>query len=187
MLISLALTVASGLLASVESHFPLTADGGSQKMKYKKILLATDFFSCSQAALQHASVLARESGATLLIVHVAEPPLVLGVDIYFPNPGYPDPEVRRRLKAVIPSDPSVRYEHRLLLGAAVDQILQLADQEQVDLIVMGTHGRTGLSRILMGSVAEGVLQKATCPVLTFKLPQSTAAATKSPSCVSVGE
>ena len=57
-----------------------------------------------------------------------------------------------------------------LTGSPAAQILKLAEQERIDLIVMGSHGRTGLSKLLMGSVAEGVMRKAKCPVLIVKLP-----------------
>jgi nucleotide-binding universal stress UspA family protein len=62
-------------------------------------------------------------------------------------------------------------ERRLEEGDPVTQILGIAEEESCDLIVMGTQGRTGLGRILMGSVAEQVMRKATCPVLTVKMPE----------------
>ena len=72
------------------------------------------------------------------------------------------------LLAVLPTDAAVGYEHRLLVGHPATAIVYLAEKEKVDLIVMPTHGRTGLLRVLMGSVAEGVVRKAKCPVLTVK-------------------
>ena len=78
-----------------------------------------------------------------------------------------------RLESLVPSDPAVKYEHRLISGAPADALVKMAEQEHVDLIVMGTHGRTGLSRALMGSVAEHVVRHSPCPVLTFKQPQPT--------------
>lgn len=138
-------------------------------MKYKKILFATDFSPASEAALQYATALARDSGATLLIAHVEELPMpYVGGEMYFTQPEYPNPEIRRMLEAVTPPDKSVRYEHRLVMGVAADDIVRVADDEGADLIVIGTHGRTGLKRVLMGSVAESVMRLATCPVLTIK-------------------
>jgi nucleotide-binding universal stress UspA family protein len=64
----------------------------------------------------------------------------------------------------------VKPEHRAVEGDAVHEILTFAKENPCDLIVMGTHGRTGLGRFLMGSVAEGVVRKAPCPVLTVKTP-----------------
>jgi len=69
-----------------------------------------------------------------------------------------------------PSDPNIVVEHRVAEGDAPEEILRLAEAVQCDLIVMGTHGRTGLRRFLTGSVAEEVLRKATCPVLAAKTP-----------------
>lgn len=138
-------------------------------MNYKKILFATDFSPASEAALQYATSLARDSGATLLITHVEEIPMpYIGGEMYFAQPEYPNPEIRRMLEAVVPHDRSVRYEHKLIMGTAADDIVRVADEENVDLIVIGTHGRTGLKRVLMGSVAESVMRLATCPVLTIK-------------------
>jgi nucleotide-binding universal stress UspA family protein len=72
------------------------------------------------------------------------------------------------LEAVKPPDLSIRFEHKLLMGTAADEIVRAAEEGGVDLIVIGTHGRTGLKRVLMGSVAEAVMRRATCPVLTLK-------------------
>src|SRR4051794_15128968 len=146
-------------------------------MNAKKILFPTDFSHLSDAALAHATTLARESGAALLIVHVEEPPIAYGGgEMYY---GIPDPdrsEVRRMLEAVVPTDPEVHYEHRLVMGDPADEIVKLAEEENVDLIVMATHGRTGFKRLLMGSVAEEVVRRSQCPVFTFKPRQHAHAA-----------
>jgi nucleotide-binding universal stress UspA family protein len=134
-------------------------------MKLEKILFATDFSPPSQAALRYASSLARDAGATLLIVHVVEPPLD---QVYYMPPDYSHSEVRRELESVVPAFKDVKYEQRLLTGIAADEILRVSNEEGVDLIVMGTHGRTGWMRLLMGSVAQAVMRRAPCPVLTLK-------------------
>jgi nucleotide-binding universal stress UspA family protein len=138
-------------------------------MHASKILFPTDFSTLSDAALKHATVLARDMGAKLLIVHVEEPPAAYGTgEMYY---GIPDPDVpalRNMLEAVVPPDRTVLYEHRMITGDPADEIVALAEQEKADLIVMGTHGRTGLGRLLMGSVAEAVVRRARCPVFTFK-------------------
>lgn len=93
--------------------------------------------------------------------------------------GVPEPDTRaleEMLKKIRPTDPNVPYEHRLVVGSPAHAICDLADEEGVDMIVMGTHGRTGLRRLLMGSVAEHVVRWANCPVLTFKMPHKDAAA-----------
>ncbi len=138
-------------------------------MNYKKILFATDFSPASDAALQYATALARDSGATLLIMHVEELPSAYSAgEMMLPVTEYPNPELRKMLEAVKPSDPNVRSEHHLLLGTPADEIVRLAAEKEADLIVIGTHGRTGLKRVLMGSVAEAVTRLAKCPVLTLK-------------------
>lgn len=148
-------------------------------MKLSKILFPTDFSHTGDAALEWATALARQTGARLIIVHVEEPPVAYGGgEMYY---GMPEPaleEIKRMLKAVVPPDPSVPYEHRLLTGDPASAIVQLAMEEQVDLIVMGTHGRTGLSRLLMGSVAESVVRRAPCPVITYRHQPKSAAARK---------
>jgi nucleotide-binding universal stress UspA family protein len=132
--------------------------------------LPTDFSHASDAALEHAAILAGESDATLLIVHVEEPlPAYVGEGYYgLPNP--PNPELRRMLEAIKPPG-DVKHAHLLLVGDPASEIVRLAEEEGVDLIVLGTHGRTGLSRLLMGSVAEQIVRRAPCPVLTFKQPK----------------
>ena len=91
----------------------------------------------------------------------------------------PREKILRTLKEVIPTDTRVSFEHRLIAGVPGPAIVELAQQENVDLIVMATHGRTGLTRTLMGSVAEEVVRKAKCPVLTIKPAAQTVAATRS--------
>lgn len=138
-------------------------------MKYKKIVFATDFSPASEAAFKYATALARDSGATLAIVHVEELPMpYAGGEMYIAQPEYPNPEVKKMLEAIVPADPNVKFTHRLELGTAADDIVRMAQEEQADLLVIGTHGRTGLKRVLMGSVAESVMRQATCPVLTLK-------------------
>jgi nucleotide-binding universal stress UspA family protein len=138
-------------------------------MKAKKILFPTDFSHCGDAALKMATSLARDAGATLLIVHVEEPPVAYGGgEMYYGVPEPASEDLRRMLEAVVPTDLSVPREYRLITGDPSTAIARLAEEEHVDLIVMGTHGRTGLTRLLMGSVAEAVVRRAPCPVLTYK-------------------
>jgi universal stress protein A len=77
-------------------------------------------------------------------------------------------QVREELGKIVPDDSNVRCEHRVLVGVPALEIAGLAEEEQADLIIMGTHGRTGLTRLLMGSVAEAVVRRADCPVLTLR-------------------
>jgi nucleotide-binding universal stress UspA family protein len=134
-----------------------------------KILFPTDFSTLGQSALELATSLARDRGAKLIIAHVEEPPMAYGGGEFYYGLDEPNrDELKKMLAEVMPSDPSVEFEHRLVIGSPASAILYLAEQEGVELIVMPTHGRTGLMRVLMGSVAEEVVRKAKCPVLTVK-------------------
>jgi nucleotide-binding universal stress UspA family protein len=141
-------------------------------MNARKILVPIDFSSGSDAALELAASLARDSKAKLLITHVQVPPLATGGgEFIYTAPEPPTQELQARLAKVSPKDPSIPVEHRLLHGDPSDCIVKLAEDEKVDFIVMGTHGRRGLTRILMGSVAELVVRWAKCPVVTVKSPK----------------
>jgi nucleotide-binding universal stress UspA family protein len=140
-------------------------------MQAKKILFPTDFSHTGDAALALATVLARDTGAKLLIVHVEEPPVAYGGgELYYgiPNPATED--LQKMLDAVQPNDPHVPCERHLVTGDPATTIVKFAEEQGVDMIVMGTHGRTGLSRLLMGSVAESVVGRSKCPVLTLRQP-----------------
>lgn len=133
------------------------------------ILFPTDFSTASDAALAHAEAVAKQSNAKLLIVHVEEPPLAYGGgELYYGLPEPSSERIRKMLDDVRPKDPSVAFSHRLVMGDPAGEIVRIAGEEKVDSIVLGTHGRTGLSRLLMGSVAEGVVRRAPCPVLVYR-------------------
>lgn len=87
--------------------------------------------------------------------------------------GIPEPstdDLMTMLERIVPPDPTVKFEHHLVTGDPASAVVRLAEEENVDLIVMGTHGRTGLRRLLMGSVAEAIVRRAKCAVLTLKQP-----------------
>ena len=140
-------------------------------MKASKILFPTDFSHTGDAALALATSLARDTGATLLIVHVEEPPTAYGGgELYY---GVPEPateDLRKMLYKIEPTDPAVPFEHRLVIGDPANAVVRLAEEEGVDMIVLGTHGRTGFTRLLMGSVAEAIVRRAKCPVLSYRKP-----------------
>ena len=140
-------------------------------MKARKVLYPTDFSAAGKHALELATSLARDGGGSLVIIHVEEPPMAYGGGELYSGVQEPDrEELRKALAAVVPADPSVPCVHKLLVGDPAEAIIQVAESDGVDLIVMGTHGRTGLGRLLMGSVAESVVRRARCPVLTVKQP-----------------
>ena len=133
------------------------------------VLFPTDFSTASDAALSHAEALAKQSGAELLIIHVEEPPLAYGGgELYYGLPEPTSDRIQKMLADVRPKDPGVKFKHRLMMGDPAGEIVRIAGEENVDSIVLGTHGRTGLSRLLMGSVAEGVVRRAPCPVLVYR-------------------
>jgi len=148
-------------------------------MKPRTILIPTDFSTASDAALPHAEAVAKQQSASLLILHVEEPPLAYGGgELYY---GLPEPDSDRlleMLEAVKPSDPAVPHTHRLTIGDPAGEIVRIAAEEGVEMIVMGTHGRTGVSRMLMGSVAEAVVRRAPCPVLVYRTAAGTLAGRK---------
>lgn len=140
-------------------------------MNAKRILFPTDFSHTGDAALAFAASLAKEADGRLIIVHVQEAPLAYGGgEMYY---GIPEPttdELLNMLHDIKPTDPSVQVEYRLVTGDPADAVVRLAEDDDVDLIVLGSHGRTGLTRLLMGSVAEAIVRKAHCPVLVYKQP-----------------
>jgi nucleotide-binding universal stress UspA family protein len=144
-------------------------------MNAKKILFPTDFAHSGERALELATALARESGATLLIVYVDEPLPITGEAQLYPPDILPSPQqLLATLKEIVPTDARVTCEHKVLFGKPANQILKTAQEDHVDFIVIPTHARTGLMHLLMGSVAEAVLRRAPCPVLTVKIPSAPA-------------
>lgn len=139
-------------------------------MSTKPILCPTDFSTSSDAALEYAAALAQHGGAELHVIHVDDEPLLYGSGklAYVPNA-----ENRKRLEdELLRRDPHVECKHHLLTGDPAEQIEAYADSQDVGLIVLGTHGRTGLSRLVMGSVAEKVVRSAKQPVLVVKQPEA---------------
>jgi nucleotide-binding universal stress UspA family protein len=138
----------------------------------KRILAPVDFSEPSSAALETAIAFARAFGATIELVHVAADaayPLPPPVDVAVPPLDMAKimEEVERTLSAEQDrvGAAGVPCESTTLVGRPDTEIVSHADDTQADLIVMGTHGRSGLAHVLMGSVAERVAQHAHCPVL----------------------
>jgi universal stress protein A len=143
-------------------------------MKMRLILFPTDYSEVSQAALPYAAALARDHQAQLLILHVVESLGPEGVS-YDEATTQPQPAAYRQqlweaLHLTRPLDPTVPVDYALMEGEPADAIVRLAAEKQCDLIVMGSHGRSGLQRWLLGSVAETVLRHSPCPVLVVKPP-----------------
>jgi nucleotide-binding universal stress UspA family protein len=137
----------------------------------------TDFSVDSEAALRVARLLAHDLQTRLVILHVTPPVAALEGTTATDVAARADRDclelVRRRVEG---PDLIHRVEIRLEQGAAATEVLRVAQEVGCDLIVMGTHGRTGLGRVLMGSVAEDVLRGTGCPVLAVKGPRPAATA-----------
>ncbi len=135
------------------------------------ILHATDFSESSAYAFRLACSLARDYSARLVMLHVAEQPVVVPIDgSTFLPPPLDRERLLKDLQCWQAQEPGVRIEYRLAEGDPAAEIVRAAAETGCDLIVMGTHGRAGLGRLLLGSVAEQVLRRAPCPVMTMKIP-----------------
>jgi nucleotide-binding universal stress UspA family protein len=147
-------------------------------MKLKSILFPTDFSHYNDAALEYASTLAAEGNAKLHIVHVHD---INDMNAALGEAGFlyeeswtqEDTASRECLRKVVPTVAGVKYEHHYLTGVPCSAIVDFAADNHIDLIVMASHGRSGISRLVLGSIAEGVMRKAPCPVLIVKQPGAT--------------
>jgi nucleotide-binding universal stress UspA family protein len=143
-------------------------------MRFTKIVCPVDFSACSQEALRVATELARDGSAQLVVAHVWEPPRWSSGEVMIA------PEVIQNMvdaeqaelenwRTTAKQLGAREVGTRFLTGVAWDAILALLkDDPAVDLVVMGTHGRTGLRHVLLGSVAEKVVRHAPCPVLVVR-------------------
>jgi len=147
---------------------------------FKRILVTTDFSEAGDHAIAHAFRMAADHGAEVLLLHVVE-------TIIAPNPLYAHyyptdlltPEVRARAEADarqallerIPKTgalAAVPYRVVVSRGMPAEEIIRATQEQQADLVVISTHGRTGLKRFLLGSTAERVLRHVECPVLVVR-------------------
>ena len=142
-----------------------------------RILVPTDFSETADVALDYAKQLATKMGASLHLLHVfTDPYAVAGCapEVYAAVP--PDArerarnEANERLVERLDSDEEQRFRgtRGIVRGLTAPQIVAYADSQDIDLIVMGTHGRRGVAHLLLGSVAEHVVRTASCPVLTIR-------------------
>lgn len=150
------------------------SDFWGPKLKLRGILCAIDNSRCSLEALTYAIHFALKNSAKLYVLYVIDtrhfddfPPFE------FPGPGSETvnrikKELARRVPGEVRSE--ITVDTIVTAGIPIQKILTVARERDVDLIVMGTHGRTGIAHAVMGSVAANVLKKAHCPVLTVRLP-----------------
>jgi len=141
-------------------------------LSLKNILFATDFSETSEAALPHATAISRHFGSTLHLAHVlSDTGLLLmtgGVDYVSRGTLYEDAiaEAKDKLSHIAEGFDAVPYRTYVRHGLVWKNLSEIVSQAGIDLIVLGTHGRTGLGKLLLGSVAEDILRHAPCPVLT---------------------
>src|SRR3989304_1172965 len=143
-------------------------------IKFKKILCPVDYSDCSAKALRYAAGLALKDSAKLYLMHVIDKRVYdYGGPVYEAQLS-PDAEVIEHLKEKlgesVPKEirGDIDVETIVTVGVPAQEIVNAADDKEVDVIVMGTHGRTGIAHVVMGSVAENVVRKALCPVLTVR-------------------
>jgi nucleotide-binding universal stress UspA family protein len=132
-------------------------------LSLRTILHPTDYSERAAHALRLACSLAKDHGARLVILHVVTPTQ----DTWLQKDAK---ELQEKLDQLPVPGADVQVERVLTEGLPAVEILRTAAARHCDLIVLGTHGRTGLGRVLLGSVAEQVLRGASCPVLTLKIP-----------------
>ena len=145
-----------------------------------RILVPTDFSKHSEVALTYAVALAEKFGAELILVHVVQdlalfipdavavaPPIAASVEQF-------TAVAREALERVAQADnlQRLRVRREVREGTPFYEIIRFAKEAEVDLIVMGTHGHTGLTHVLLGSVTEKVVRKAPCPVLTVRMTEA---------------
>ncbi|MEI7906172.1 MAG: universal stress protein [Bacteroidota bacterium] len=141
----------------------------------KKILVPIDFSDNSKKALRYAIPFAQQFNASLILVYIVEP-TIYPSDFGFGQVGFPDVEKELHQKAVaemselIDSVVPASLKTQTLVGSGIPfvEITTYAKQEEVDMIIVATHGRTGVEHILFGSTAEKIIRKAPCPVLVVR-------------------
>jgi nucleotide-binding universal stress UspA family protein len=140
-----------------------------------KILCATDFSEQGQAAEAETVTLARALGAEVVYLHVSAEPMLYGEspfsirnlkDVYDAQQRWVEDALKARVAAIQAMGTTARWVLRA--GVPYEQIVAAAEEEKADMLVLGTHGRSGLNRLLLGSVAERVVRLAPCPVLTVR-------------------
>jgi nucleotide-binding universal stress UspA family protein len=158
---------------------PETTSEKTSWPQLRQILLPTDFSGCANYALPYATAIARATKAKIICVHIVEPVV--------PTVGYtglaeplPIADVSEQLEhsaerelpklAAAEGTEGVEIEEVIAHGDPAAEIVRVAEERGVDLIVISSHGRTGLGRIIFGSTAEAVVRHAGCPVLVVKPP-----------------
>lgn len=151
-------------------------------MAFQRILAPVDFSATSVAALQYAAELARGFNGTVHVLHAWQAPVYLRPDLTVwsgevsatlgDQIRHAAEDAMRDLFEKLGLAGNKAFTNEVVEGAAFEKILEVAESGKFDLLVLGTHGRTGLTHALLGSVAEKVVRYAKCPVLTVRTPDA---------------
>ena len=153
-------------------HETVTEQKPKAGLSVKNVLFATDFSPTSESALPYAAAICRRFGSTLHNAHIlSEASLLMmsgGVDYVSMSTIYEDAhsEAKLRLDQISAQTAGIKSLSHVRHGQVWKNLAGIVDENQIDLIVVGTHGRSGLGKLLLGSVAEDILRHAPCPVLT---------------------
>jgi len=147
-------------------------------LSIKRILVPVDFSACSRAALEHALELQAALGVEVEVLHVHEPSGFVGFEsmVLMPvdRPARRWEQLRgdllRELESFLAPNRARIAQVRVEPGVPGDVIPEVARRGEFDLVLMGTRGQSGFSRLVVGNVAEGVMRKAHCPVMTLRMP-----------------
>ena len=139
-------------------------------LRIRTILVPTDFSDFSEYAWHVACALANDHGARLALAHVKPMPVVGYAGMGLPPEPVDEAALRESLNEVEPIHSNLSVDRYVLSGEPAEAIVEFANEVEADMIVMGSHGRTGFGRLLLGSVAELVSRRANCPVLIVKQP-----------------
>jgi nucleotide-binding universal stress UspA family protein len=142
---------------------------------FRRLLVATDFSPAAQPAFEEACRIASDSGAPLLVLHAYQVPALAslknapaGISEDFERAVRSDSEKKLDVLVAEARTRGIAASGILRQGLPDEEILDAAEKEGIDLVVLGTHGRRGASRVLLGSVASRVVCRASCPVLTVR-------------------
>jgi nucleotide-binding universal stress UspA family protein len=155
-----------------EKKDTLAEKKATHALSVRNVLFATDFSAASEAALPYATAICRRFGSTLHVAHVLSDVNVLmmtgGVDYVSMGTIYEDAhtEAKEKIDQIASRLEGIPYHSYIRHGQVWKNLATLIDENEIELLVLGTHGRTGVGRLLLGSVAENILRHSPCPVLT---------------------
>lgn len=133
----------------------------------ERILCPIDFEEPIESANEFASMLAKNCDATLIYLNCGLPDIVFGKH-QFDELKKEEAEILQQLQTIKPTVRGVKAQYEVEFGNVAERIVDFASANEVDMIVIGTHGRKGLGRMIMGSVAENVIRNSDCPVVAIK-------------------